>query len=54
MTPKVRYGGAGKQNRDVRGEDAAFAGWHEITSYIPGFWEKMVTRGKGDKTKQIC
>lgn len=50
----MRYREGNKQNRDVRREDAAFAGWHEIISYIPGFWEKVVTRGKGDKGKLIA
>lgn len=48
------YGEGGKQNRDAKGGDAAFAGWHEIISYVPGFWENIVTGGKRDKTKLIA
>lgn len=48
------YGEGGEQNRDAKGRDAAFAGWHEIISYIPDFWENIVTSGKRDKTKLIA
>jgi len=48
------YGEGGEQNRDAKGGDAAFSGWYEIISYIPGFWENIVTGGKRDKTKLIA
>lgn len=40
MTPKVRYGEGGKTGMGGDRMDAAFAGWHEIMSYIPGFWRR--------------
>lgn len=43
----MRYGERGKTGMGEDRMDAAFADWHEIISYIPGFWEEMVTRGKG-------
>lgn len=48
------HGEGGEQNRDAKGRDAPFAGWHEIISYIPGFWENIATGGKRDKTKLIA